>query len=248
MTAPRCTLVPTHERPDLDEQVETLFSEHWPEFIFHDLGVKPYRERRAEYFADLDFWGLDDEGRLVGGCYGVPIRWDGTVEDLPGGYTDALRRSVEEHEAGIAPDTLVVMGAMVRTDEQGRGWAGDLLLGLRARAVACGLEKVIAPVRPTLKSRYPLTPIEVFAAWTRDDGALLDPWLRTHARLGATVLAPAPRSQTMTGTVAEWEAWTGLALPASGEYVIPDGLALLHVDRDADRGVYHDPNVWMRHL
>ncbi|MGW1728577.1 hypothetical protein ACWCQK_37545 [Streptomyces sp. NPDC002306] len=52
----------------------------------------------------------------------------------------------------------------------------------------------------------------------------------------------------MTGTVAEWEAWTGLVLPASGEYVIPDGLSVLRVDRDADTGVYEEPNVWMRHL
>jgi len=48
--------------------------------------------------------------------------------------------------------------------------------------------------------------------------------------------------------VAEWESWTGLPLPGSGDYVIPDGLAVLHVDRDADLGSYHDPNVWMRHV
>jgi hypothetical protein len=51
----------------------------------------------------------------------------------------------------------------------------------------------------------------------------------------------------MTGTVVEWETWTKLALPSTGDYVIPDGLAVLAVDREADLGVYHDPNVWMRH-
>ena len=107
---------------------------------------------------------------------------------------------------------------------------------------------MIAPVRPTLKQRYPVTPIETFAAWTRADGLPLDPWVRTHVRLGASVLGCAPRSQTITGSVAEWESWTGLDLPSSGEYVIPDGLALLSVDRDADTGVYHEPNIWMRHV
>lgn len=51
----------------------------------------------------------------------------------------------------------------------------------------------------------------------------------------------------MSGTVAEWEGWTGLALPESGEYVIPDGLSVLRVDREGDVGVYEEPNVWMRH-
>jgi hypothetical protein len=37
-------------------------------------------------------------------------------------------------------------------------------------------------------------------------------------------------------------------VPASGDHVIPQGLEVLHVDRGADTGVYHEPNVWMRHV
>jgi hypothetical protein len=106
---------------------------------------------------------------------------------------------------------------------------------------------VICPVRPTLKTRYQLTPIERFITWTRPDGLPLDPWLRTHVRMGARILAAAPRSQVITGTVAQWEAWTAMALPDSGDYVIPDGLSVLTVDRAADRGSYVEPNVWLRH-
>lgn len=51
----------------------------------------------------------------------------------------------------------------------------------------------------------------------------------------------------MTGTVAEWEGWTNLALPDPGDHVIPDGPSVLRVDRDADVGRYQEPNVWMRH-
>jgi hypothetical protein len=49
-------LVPVAEFPDGDRQAQTLFTEHWAEFIFHDYGVKPYLSRRADYFADLDFY------------------------------------------------------------------------------------------------------------------------------------------------------------------------------------------------
>lgn len=59
----------------------------------------------------------------------------------------------------------------------------------------------------------------------RPAGAPLDPWIRTHWRLGARVLATAPSSQVITATVAEWQTWTGMAFPDSGDYVIPNGLS-----------------------
>jgi hypothetical protein len=51
----------------------------------------------------------------------------------------------------------------------------------------------------------------------------------------------------MTGTAAEWAAGTLTALPATGEYVIPQGMSVLRVDRPADTGVYAEPNIWVRH-
>lgn len=99
-----------------------------------------------------------------------------------------------------------------------------------------------------MKVRYPLTPIDRFALWLPPDGTPLDPWLRTHHQLGARVLSTAPVSRTMTGTVEEWENWTGMKLPDSGAYVIPGGLSMLNIDKDNDIGTYLEPNVWMQHL
>jgi hypothetical protein len=110
-----------------------------------------------------------------------------------------------------------------------------------------GLRRLIAPVRPSWKERYPLAPIERYVTWRRDDGQLLDPWMRLHERLGARVATAIPESLLITGSLAEWEAWTGLALPESGAYVFPHGLAPLRVDVEADLGTYWEPNVWMIH-
>src|SRR5438046_6245629 len=109
------------------------------------------------------------------------------------------------------------------------------------------LASLIAPVRPTLKERYPLAPIERYAEWRRPDGLLFDPWMRVHERLGAAVLKPEPRSLRITGTVSEWEGWTAMAFPESGEYWFPHGLAPLKIDREQDEGAYWEPNIWMRH-
>ena len=111
-----------------------------------------------------------------------------------------------------------------------------------------GFGALIAPVRPNLKHRYPLVPIERYAGWRRGDGSLFDPWLRIHERLGAKVLRPEPESLRITGTVAEWESWTEMAFPESGAYPFPGGLVPVTIDRIADIGSYWEPNVWMRHV
>ncbi|WP_330264113.1 hypothetical protein [Streptomyces griseorubiginosus] len=229
------------------EQLAELFSAGFPQFITADRLVKQYIGRVREFFPELDLMLLDGNGVPVAAGWGVRVRWDGRADSLPSGYTDALVRAVEGHERGVRPDTLVICGAIVTPSLKGQGLAGRMLTALRDAGQRAGLPRVVAPVRPTAKARYPLTPIESYMRWRRDDETALDPWIRTHERLGAEILAAAPGSQTMTGTVTEWEGWTGLALPASGDYVIPDGLSVLRVDRAADVGIYREPNVWMRH-
>jgi hypothetical protein len=118
---------------------------------------------------------------------------------------------------------------------------------MRSTAAAHGLTTLIAPVRPTLKHRYPLTPLDRYARWTRPDGSPFDPWVRVHWRLGAEFLRVAPQSMVVTGTVEEWEIWTGLRFPESGPYVVPGALQPVMIDRERDRGRYEDPNLWMRH-
>jgi hypothetical protein len=105
----------------------------------------------------------------------------------------------------------------------------------------------VACVRPTWKSRYPLAPIERYASWTRADGQPFDPWIRLHMRAGGRMVRPEPASMRISGTVAEWEGWTGMAFPESGDHIVPGAAAVVRIDREADEGVYLDPNVWIIH-
>jgi hypothetical protein len=102
-------------------------------------------------------------------------------------------------------------------------------------------------VRPSWKERYPLTPIDRYVRWRRSDGQLLDPWMRVHERLGARVATPLPESMLITGTVGEWQTWTGMIFPETGDYAFPEGLATVHIDVEKDHGSYWEPNVWMVH-
>ena len=240
-------VVTNADRRDLGEQLAAVFRPVWPEFIFHGPVDAEYISRVESYFERYDVLLLDDGDQILTGGWGVPIRWDGTAGDLPAGYDDAMVRAVTGHEASVPPDTLCIMAAAVRPGHRGTGLAGKALAALRERAASAGLQRVIAPVRPTLKSRYPLTPMENFARWTRPDGLHLDPWVRAHQRLGASILGPAPRSMTITGTVAEWEDWAQMSFPETAGYVVPDALGLVQIDCEHDRGTYVEANLWMRH-
>jgi hypothetical protein len=110
-----------------------------------------------------------------------------------------------------------------------------------------GLSRLIAPVRPSLKDRYPTIPIKRYARWTRPDGEPFDPWVRVHTRMGARIGPAIPRSLHIAGTVPEWESWTRMRFPETGDYVFPAGLATVRIDREQDTGEYWEPNIWIIH-
>jgi hypothetical protein len=110
-----------------------------------------------------------------------------------------------------------------------------------------GLDTLIAPVRPNLKHRYPLTPMERYIRWRRSDGTHFDHWLRTHERLGAEIVKVAPQSMRVPGSVGEWEEWAEMTFPETGAYVVPGALVPVEIDRERNEGLYVEPNVWMVH-
>jgi hypothetical protein len=139
------------------------------------------------------------------------------------------------------------MAAEVPPRHQGRGLAPVMLRAMAALTREAGLAHLIAPVRPSRKDRYPTIPIERYARWARADGAPFDPWVRVHARMGARIGPAIPRSLHITGTAADWESWTGMPFPETGDYVFPAGLATVHIDREQDTGEYWEPNIWIIH-
>lgn len=234
------------ERPGLLADFERFADAGWPRFMRERAQPSgmPKRREFLEAFADWQL-ALLGEGGVVAVANALPIAWDGSVAGLPEGIAE-IKWSAWRGRGGKAA-ALCAVAVLVDPASRGRGASAAALSGLRERAVRGGLSCLLAPVRPTWKSRYPLTPIEAYAAWTGEEGLPFDPWLRTHARLGAAVLAMMPRALDIRGSVAQWEDWTGMRFPDSGLYVVPEALAPVAVDREKDEGRYLEPNVWMRH-
>jgi GNAT superfamily N-acetyltransferase len=241
-------VVTAADRPDLIDAMLELGASPWPEFLGHDEVVNRLWGRLYDRLPEYQFGLTDGDGGLiaVGNC--LPIRWDGDPSTLPSGGIDAvLEDGVAAAEGGATPTAASALLIMVEPGHLGRGLSTACIEAMRGIVAGHGLPYLAAPVRPTGKHRYPLVPMERYAGWRRADGALFDPWLRTHERAGAVGAGVASASMTVRGTVAEWEAWTGLPMPATGSYVMPGALVPVEIDRERDVGLYIEPNCWMVH-
>jgi hypothetical protein len=231
------------ERPDLVKPAGDATGDAFHVYNYHVDVIEHYWPRVMAERLEFQFNLLEGDEIVARACT-IPTRWDGTLDDLPQGIDQAVERSFED---GGRANVLCAMLIAIPRAHRGRHVSFDALRAMIELARRHGLASLIAPVRPTLKERYPLTPIERYVQWRREDGLPFDPWIRIHERFGGRILRPAPRSARITGSIADWEEWTGMAFPDSGEYVFPGCLATVDIDREADVGRYWEPNVWMLH-
>jgi GNAT superfamily N-acetyltransferase len=241
------TVVTLADRPGMDDLFWPEKEKIWPEFMFHDLYARENWDYLAERFAEHQLYLLDDAGEPVAVVQTIPCFWDGTLSGFPIGWADSLVRGVQDQEKGKTPNTLSALEISIRSDAQGRGVSYEAVKAVRAHAEAWGFQAVIVAVRPSLKERYPITPMERYVRWQREDNTPFDPWLRVHWRCGGEILHVAHPSMVIEGSAQEWEAWTGIAFPESGEYVVPGALVPVQIDRVMNMGRYVEPNVWVHH-
>jgi hypothetical protein len=234
------------QRPELEEQLAT-FGEVWPEFILHDEVGIANMQHRYTTFAHLNLFLCNEYDDVVASGGGVAIAWDGTPETLPVGWDAAVNQAVQDYELQRPCTTFCALAAFVRQSERAHGWSKHMVRAMKHAARQANLVRMIAPVRPTLKSQYPLTSIDHYIQWKRADGSPFDPWLRVHVKEGGEIVKTAPQSMVVRGKVAEWEEWTSMRFPESGEYVVPGALQPVSIDHERDEGIYREPNVWMQH-
>jgi GNAT superfamily N-acetyltransferase len=235
-------------RPELWSDTAEISQEVWPEYNQHGDVLNRHWGRLLDEFPDCQFVLYDEQcGEVIAEGHTTPCCWDGTPEGLGDGIDAMLVAALQARAAGAQPSALCALAAEIRPRFQGRGLASVVLDAMADIARDMRLTHLVAPVRPSFKDRYPTIPIERYIRWTREDGEPFDPWIRIHARRGGTIAKPAPRSMRITGTITEWETWTGIRFPDDGQFTFPDGLAPLEIDHARDLGSYWEPNVWIVH-
>ena len=219
----------------------------WPEFLYHDPVLERLLGRVVGEYAEFQFYAWDDEREeVVAVGMAVPTSWDEDAASLPDGGLDAVVQARFAEDASD-PSVLCALQILIAAECRGQGLSSGMIRRMAEIGRDHGLDTLIAPVRPTLKHVYPLTPMETYIGWRRPDGTHFDPWLRTHERLGAEIVKVAPQSCTVPASVAEWEEWAQMKFPQTGDYVVPGALVPVRIHRERDQGIYVEPNVWMVH-
>jgi GNAT superfamily N-acetyltransferase len=238
------------DRPDLISPAKEICNAAWPEFMMHDEIVNEHWGRLYEDYPEYQFALLEPgSGHIaaVGNC--IPMERRVAPERLDDGGLDWILKEVFEGKPGGRPSGRTLFALQIVSAPSWRGKAVSTMAVQQMIEIGRthGCSSLFAPVRPNRKSLYPLTLMERYVAWKTGEGMPFDPWMRVHARLGAEIVKVCPESMYISGTVAEWENWTGLLFPESGEYIVSGALVPVIINLSEDFGLYLEPNVWMYH-
>jgi len=114
---------------------------------------------------------LLDDGQIVAIGSSIPFHWAEPAEDLPDdGWDFVVKKGFADLEAGLEPTAISALWVTVSSDRRRAGLSSIVLNGLRHIAATHNMPSLFAPVRPTLKSEFPLAQMEEYVRRTTDDG------------------------------------------------------------------------------
>lgn len=233
--------------PALPVICQVVDAQAYPAFMQH-TDLSPLWPRIYEAFAETQLVLLDARsGEHLAHGNMVPLAWDDSRDPLPQSAAAMVQQALTHTDNGAKVTAYGALQVVVSPTAQRRGLSVRMLGQMAVCAAARGATSLCAPIRPTQKARYPLTPLEQYATWTRADGLPLDPWQREHVRLGAVPAGIVAAWLTTSAPIAHWEAWTDLRFPETGRYVVPGALDPVQMDVAAGTGRYVEPHLWMHY-
>ncbi|MFF8608789.1 N-acetyltransferase [Streptomyces sp. NPDC015346] len=237
------------ERPELQGRMWQM-KDLWPEFTLHDPVGWGCMARIVTELPEYVLVATDAEGEVVARAFSVPFQLQAEGRGaLPArGWDQVMLWAFSDLRHGHTPDTVSAIEVCVDTGALGRGLSGRMLAAMRDNAKRLGFTEVVAPVRPNGKHLEAAASIDEYAFRTREaDGLPHDPWLRVHVRAGGTIERVAPASMTISGSLEEWRAWTGLPFDTDGPVEVAGALVPVRCEASRGYAVYVEPNVWVRH-
>ena len=222
MTYSEIQICALEERPALVEH-RALLRRAWVPWVLDAAPVRPQpglmETSEAEAAQSLLLW---EGGVLVGSL----ISKSTNLLGFPDEGWDAVAASGNG-------DRVCALAVSIDPTARGKGHARRLLLSAKER-----FGSFTVPVRPTHK---PLG--QDMATYLKErtaDGWSVDPWLRTHERMGGQVMGISRRAMRMKAPWRQWQHWLG---PSPETHASLVGV-LQHV---GEMGVYSEDNVWMQH-
>jgi GNAT superfamily N-acetyltransferase len=219
---------------------------------WNDLGYLNYTRAHYELYArlleDYPDYQLclvdEDRGYPVAVANSVPLAFS-PFEYLPPEGWDWIVEKADTAASRTRANMLGALAISVPAIYRSRGYARIMIHALLDLAEERGLNGLVAPVRPSLKSLHPRVPIKDYITWTDARGRQFDPWLRSHLSTGGKLVGPCERSMVVEEHVGFWENWSKQTFQSSGAYDIDGALAPVHIDLERRCGRYEEPNVWV---
>ena len=230
------------ENQKLLDVINEIHSEPWPPFLNEDQVLKRYWRRLYEIYPQYQMV-FKENADYIGLANCFPIYWDGKVSNLPSGFDQALE-IIDKNQDTV--NCLSALAIVIRRKYSGKGISSEFLKDIKEIGRQSGYTKLIIPVRPTLKSKYPLVSMKKYMEWKKS-GFPFDPWLRVHVKSGGKIIKEANPSMIVKGSIAEWQYWTGMYFGSSGDYVVEGALNPVHIDIENNLGEYVEPNIWVLH-
>jgi GNAT superfamily N-acetyltransferase len=244
---PTYTIVTAQESERYYELSNGMVRADGPAFLEHDSTVARYWPFLEEAFPDNQFCLVEQEsGKVVGIANSIPIAFKDAWADLPAEGLDwVLQKGFRDRATSKTSTILSALYIEVADTHRGHHLSSQMLTTMCQIARSQGFSYLIAPVRPSLKSRYPLIEIEAYLNWQTPEGLPFDPWLRVHVRAGGKILHSCSQAMSVKGTRQQWVGWTGMDFPGDGNYVISHGLVPLTIR--GTEGEYVEPGIWVLH-
>jgi len=153
------TIVTINKRPDLLTGVKEVTRTTWPQFMLHDSIGNLYWSDLYQTFPQFQFACIDgNTERVIAVGNSLPLAWESEFQNLPDdGWDWALAQGFKDHASDQTAKVLCALSVAIANPFRGKGISGQMVATMQSIAKANGLASVIAPVRPSLKSRYPLS-------------------------------------------------------------------------------------------
>ncbi len=247
-TAEQFAVTTCAEHPEYFEASVELENETWDELSFLDYTAAHHEhyDELLERFPEYHLCMIDlQSGELVATGMCVPLHVP-ELADLPREGWDWVVDTASNRNAKRA-NTVSALSISVPEQHRHRGLARDMINTMRALAAMHDFSRVIAPVRPSAKSRHPFVPMDQYVDWRDERGRIYDPWLRSHVAVGGKVISVCDRSMVVEQPIEFWRPWTWGNLDQAGSVPFKGALVPLEVDIASGVGRYVEPNVWVRH-
>ena len=125
------------ERPELAGPAWDATQDAFPEYNNHGDVLNEYWGRLTEEQPEFQFHLVGDDGEILARARCLPVRWDGTLEDLPAGIDGAIVRGFDEGGANV----LCAMVIQIPRGLQGRGLSAVALSAMADIGRAHGLRR-----------------------------------------------------------------------------------------------------------